>query len=156
MDMKEFAVCSEEAKTKLFKTAVLYLGDPDAAAEALDEAIYKGLKACRKLKQPEYFDTWITRILINTCHDEQRRRKRHLSFEEIPEEAAEEFDSLPLKEALMSLPKELKDVILLRFFSGYTISETAEILDVPQGTAASRQRRALSLLKLELEEEVSK
>nr|WP_300297092.1 sigma factor-like helix-turn-helix DNA-binding protein [uncultured Intestinimonas sp.] len=48
------------------------------------------------------------------------------------------------------LPRELKDVIVLRYFTGLTLAETARALDIPQGTAASRQRRALSLLRLEL------
>ena len=66
-----------------------------------------------------------------------------------------EFDSLPLKEAIQKLPKELKDVIVLRFFSGFTLVETAELLKIPQGTAATRQRKALQLLRLELGEEES-
>ncbi len=65
----------------------------------------------------------------------------------------EEFDSLPLKEAMRRLPKELKDVVILRYFTGYTLVETAQALGIPQGTAATRQRKALSLLRLELEEE---
>ena len=153
MDMNEFAVRAEAAKKKLYKTALLYLGNEDAAEEALDEAVYKGLKACRKLKEPEYFDTWMTRILINNCYAEMKRRRRHLSYEELPEDAVEKFDSLPLDEALRRLPRELKDVIVLRYFSGHTLKETAEILDIPQGTAVTRQRRALKLLRMELEEE---
>ena len=46
-------------------------------------------------------------------------------------------------------------IIILRFFSGYTVTEVAQILHIPQGTAATRQRKALHLLRLELEEGVS-
>ena len=53
----------------------------------------------------------------------------------------------------MKLPKELKDIVILRYFSGYTLAETAQILKIPQGTAATRQRKALRLLRLELGEE---
>ena len=155
MDMNEFARRAETLTDRLYRTAILYLCEPSAAEEALDEAVYRGLRGCRKLKRPEYFDTWMTRILINACCDELRRRKRVLTVEELPETAAEEFDALPLKEAVRRLPRELKDVVLLRYFSGYTLRETAEILDIPQGTAATRQRRALALLKLELREEES-
>ena len=117
--------------------------------------MYKALCGYRKLRQPEYFDTWITRILINECYNEQRRQKRFGRFEELPETAVEEFDSLSLKEAIKKLPKELKEIIILRYFSGYTLIEAAELLMIPQGTAATRQRKALKLLKLELGEEVS-
>ena len=51
------------------------------------------------------------------------------------------------------MPEELRSVVILRFFSGYTQAETAAALNIPQGTAATRQKRALALLKLELGEE---
>ena len=151
--MSEFARRAETVKQKLLRTALLYLGSEAAAAEALDEAVYKGLLACRRLRQPEFFDTWMTRILIKVCCTELRRRRRELSYEELPETAAEAYDALPLREAVFRLPRELKELVILRYFSGYTLREAAEILEIPQGTAATRQRRALQLLRLELGEE---
>ncbi len=153
MNNEEFAVRVEGIRGKLYKTALVYLGNEVLALDAVDETVYKALCSHRKLRQPEYFDTWITRILINECHNELRRQKRFRSLEELPETAMEEFDSLPLKEAMGRLPKELKDVVILRYFTGYTLVETAQALGIPQGTAATRQRKALSLLRLELEEE---
>lgn len=155
MNNEEFARRVESVRTKLFKTAMVYLGSEALALDAVDEAVYKGLCGHWKLRNPEYFDTWITRILINECHNELRRQKRFHSLEALPETAIEEFDSLPLKDALRRLPKELKDVVILRFISEYTVAETARILNIPAGTVATRQRRALQLLRLELEEEVS-
>ena len=58
-----------------------------------------------------------------------------------------------MKEAVRRLPEELRAVVILRFFAGYTQAETARALNIPQGTAATRQRRALALLRLELGEE---
>ena len=75
-------------------------------------------------------------------------------METLPETAEEAFDALPLKEAVARLPEELKDVVILRYFAGYTLQETADLLALPRGTVATRQRRALQLLRLELEEEV--
>ena len=66
----------------------------------------------------------------------------------------EVFDTLPLKEAIRRLPRKLKEVVILRYFAGYTLIETAETLQIPQGTVATRQRKALKVLKLELSEEV--
>ena len=60
-----------------------------------------------------------------------------------------------LREAVKALgdPRE-KEIVILRYFGGYTLAETAALLKIPQGTAATRQRRALKLLRLELSEEV--
>lgn len=158
MTNDEFARRIEQIRMKLYKTALLCLGSEAAAMDVLDEAVYKALKNIRRLRQPEYFDTWITRILINECHNENKRRKRFQSLEDVPEPSAEYFDSLPLRDAVRCLPQELKEVVILRYFAGYTLAETAEALQIPQGTAATRQRRALTLLRLEFEteKEVSK
>ena len=55
-----------------------------------------------------------------------------------------------MKEALRRLPKDLRDVIILRYFTGLTLEETAQTLDIPWGTVSTRQKKALSLLRLEL------
>jgi RNA polymerase sigma-70 factor (ECF subfamily) len=153
LNADEFAQHIEQIRMKLYKTALLYLGNEYAAIDVLDEAVYKALRNYQKLRQPEFFDTWMTRILINECYNERKRRKRYQPLDELPETAVEEFDSLPLREAIRRLPKELKEVVILRYFSGYTLKETAETLQIPQGTAATRQRRALALLRIELREE---
>lgn len=155
MDQKTFAVRLEPLRMRLYKTALLYLDNESQAVDAVDEAVYKGLRSCRSLRQPEYFETWLTRILINVCYDQLRRQKRFVPLEELSETAVEDFDALPLKEALHRLPKELRDVVILRFFADCTLAETADILGIPPGTAATRQRKALQLLRLELREEVT-
>lgn len=149
----EFIRRAEGVKKRLYRTALLYLGSESMALDAVDEAVYKGFCAYKKLRQEEFFETWITRILINVCNTELRRRRRELTVEELPESAAEEFDALPLKQAVARLPKELRAVIVLRFFTGLTLEETGRALSIPKGTVSTRQRRALQLLKLDLTEQ---
>ena len=127
---QEYIRRAESLKEQLYRTAAVYLGSPSDAV-----------------------DTWLTRILINVCNSELRRRKRELAVAELPETAQEEFDALPLKEALRRLPKDLRDVIILRYFTGLTLEETAQALDIPRGTVSTRQKKALSLLRLELTDE---
>lgn len=153
MTEQEYIRRAEALKQRLYRTAALYLGGESAAVDAVDEAVYKGFCACQKLRQPEFFDTWLTRILINVCSSELRRRKRELSMDELPETAQEQFDALPLKEALRRLPKDLREVVILRYFTGLTLEETAQALDIPRGTVSTRQKKALTLLRLELTDE---
>ena len=153
MTEQEYIRRAEALKQPLYRTAVLYLGSESAAVDAVDEAVYKGFCAYQKLRQPEFFATWLTRILINVCNTELRRRKRELSMDELPETAQEQFDALPLKEALRRLPKDLREVIVLRYFTGLTLEETARTLDIPRGTVSTRQKKALTLLRLELTDE---
>ncbi|MDD3165348.1 MAG: sigma-70 family RNA polymerase sigma factor [Oscillospiraceae bacterium] len=153
MTQEGFSVRVEQCGGKLYQMALLQLGSETAATECMDEAVYRALCGCKKLRQPEYFDTWITRILLNVCSDERRRLKRHCALETLPETAQERFDALPLRQAIRCLPDELGQIVILRYFSGYTLRETAALLQIPQGTAATRQKRALTLLRLALSEE---
>jgi RNA polymerase sigma-70 factor (ECF subfamily) len=140
-------------KGQLYRMAYLYLRSEAAALEAVDEAAYLAYKNIRKLKHPEYLKTWITRILINVCNKELKHLKRVAPLEEVLEQSHIDYDSLPLREAIAKLPSELQIIINLRYFNDYTLVETAEILKLPQGTVATRQRKALALLRLELEAE---
>ena len=154
MDHDEFARRAEALRARLYRTAYLYLGSEADALEAVDEAVYQALRALKKLREPAFFETWLTRILINECHRELRRRKRLAGEEALPETAGPDaYDHLPLKDAVARLPETLRAVVILRYFTGYTQSETAAALAIPQGTVATRQRRALELLRLELGEE---
>lgn len=156
MDREEFVARTEAVKARLYRTAYLYLGSEADALEAVDEAVYQALRALRQLRQEEYFESWLTRILINACHKELRRRRWFSPGGEdcIPESAgADTYDGLPLKEAIRRLPEELRVVVILRYFTGYSLEETARSLGLPRGTVSTRQRRALQLLRLELGEE---
>lgn len=153
MKREDYFDRAENTKEKLYRTAYLYLGSESAAVDAVDEAVYKGYLACKKLKQEQYFATWLTRILINVCNDELRRRQREWATETPPENAEEYYDTLPLKDAVQRLPEELRSVVVLRYFSDFTLAETAQALCIPEGTVSSRQRKALQLLKLDLTNE---
>ena len=156
MGREEFTERVLAVRNRLYRAAYLYLGSEADALEAVDEAVYQALRNLKKLREPQFFETWLTRILINQCNKELRRRRRFARVEELPEPiAAEHFDHLPLKEAIQRLPEELRSVIILRYFADYTQAETADALGIPQGTVATRQRRALQLLRLELGEEAN-
>lgn len=136
----------------MYQIAFLYVNNKDIATDAVDESIFKGLKAIKKLREPQYMETWLIRILINECNKELKKRKREIFYETIPENFSENLDNLDLKEAILHLPEDLKKVIILRYFCEYTLAKTADILDIPQGTVVTRQRKALKLLRVDLEE----
>lgn len=121
MDETEFAARTEAVKARLYRTAYLYLGSEADALEAVDEAVYQALRALKKLRRPEFFETWLTRIVLNECHRELRRRKRFFpgGEEALPEGAGPDaYDSLPLREAVARLPETLRTVVILRYFAG--------------------------------------
>ena len=112
MDKYEFAERAECITPRMYRIALLHLGNEASAADAVAEAVYRGLISVKKLREPAYFETWMARILINECNKIWRRLKREQPSEELPEPADEEkaFSYLPLKEAIYKLPSQLKEV----------------------------------------------
>jgi RNA polymerase sigma factor (sigma-70 family) len=154
---KDYVVLIEESKEMLYRIAYGYLGNETQALDALDEAVYLGFIHRKELREIIYAKTWLTRILIHECYRLLNRKKREVVTDIMPEYINEdisedEYDNLPLKEAVKKLPEDLRKVIVLRYYGGYTIAETAVILDIPDGTVATRTRKALSLLRVELED----
>lgn len=72
MDHDEFARRAEALRARLYRTAYLYLGSEADALEAVDEGVYQALRALRQLREPAFFETWLTRIVLNACHRELR------------------------------------------------------------------------------------
>ena len=104
MDHDEFARRAEALRARLYRTAYLYLGSEADALEAVDEGVYQALRALRQLRQPDFFETWLTRIVLNACHRELRRRRRLAGEEALPESTGPDaYDALPLKEAVRRL-----------------------------------------------------
>ena len=105
MDRDEFARRTEAIRARLYRTAYLYLGSEADALEAVDEAVYQALRALKKLREPDFFETWLTRIVLNECHRELRRRKRLAGEEALPASAGpDDYDALSLKAAIRRLP----------------------------------------------------
>ena len=100
---------------------------------------------------------WLTRIAVNLCRDE--RRKKWFRFEDrtIPVEmmtlsAPEASDEAQqLYAAVQTLPQKYREVILLRFYQDLTAPEIAEILHQATGTIYHKLTRAQEMLKKRLE-----
>lgn len=142
----------ESYRESLYRIAYSYMNDQTLAIDVLDEAYYKAYVNRKKLKNPKYLKTWFTRILINECLQAIRKNKRIILMDQVPEQSIEDYDRLPLKMAIRQLPEKLSKIIYLRYYGGYTLIETAEILEIPLGTVSTRERKALGLIRLELTE----
>src|SRR5690242_13434391 len=111
----ELMACNRD---KLYKTAWFYLRDETAALEAIQEVTCRAFLKIGKLREPRYFSTWLTRILINYCMDELKRCKRSVSLEEWeakePAESADVDMKIELSRCMEQLRPHYRDVIVLR------------------------------------------
>lgn len=142
-------------KERLYRTALIYLGGEAAALDAVDEAVYRGLLACGRLRRPEFFSTWLTRILLNACADELRRRRREIAFAQPPETARPRTTMRSLCVTRWpASPRSCGRWWCCAIFPAIPWRRRQRSSLCPAGTVSTRQRKALALLRLELCEEV--
>jgi RNA polymerase sigma-70 factor (ECF subfamily) len=145
-----FAELCGALKRKLFRAAKGVLGNEELALDAVSEAVCRAYKGIKRLREPRYAETWFTRILLNAAYDIRRKQKHEVAAAELTERVHyDDHNAVEMAELVESLPKELREIISLKYYAGYTLAETAAILGVPEGTVKSRLNRALNLLRLE-------
>ncbi len=99
----KFIVQMNEMKQQLYRIAFLYLKNESSALEAVDETIYLAYKNLKKLREPQFFKSWVTRILINECKKDLRHKKKEELLEIFPEQGQEDYDALPLNDSGCSM-----------------------------------------------------
>lgn len=142
-----------DIKGKLYRIAYSYLKNEEDSLEAIQETSYRAYLKIKNLKHPEFFKTWITRILINYCCDEIRRKKKFTNYK-IDEASSYDSDrvkELTIKDYLNSLDEKYREVIVLKYFEEYKVKEIAYIKNIPEGTVKTRLKRGLAILEKELE-----
>ena len=153
MDKKEFTRRVLAVENRLYRISCGMLQNPQDRMDAVQEAVTKAWANVDRLRRAEYFETWLTRILINECHNIQKARKNIVPLESLPEQFADEGENRPLREAILKLDMDLRMPLVLYYMEGYKLREIAEILRLPEGTVKTRLARAKKKLKFLLEEE---
>lgn len=90
MNDQEYWQGVEQCRERLWRIARMWLSDDSAAMDVVDEAVFRGWRACGRLRHPEYFTTWLTRILLNECSREKKRQDREQAVDQLPEQAWED------------------------------------------------------------------
>ena len=162
MDKLRFARELQARKEKYYRIAYSSEKNEHDALDIVGEAAYKGLRTLGTLREADYFDTWMTRIVINAAIDFTRSRSRVTLCEESALEvlAAEEEeltpeDSMDLYKALDALSEKDRICVTLRYFEEQTFVQIAEILQEPETTVKSRLYRALRKMRGFLEKGAS-
>lgn len=158
-DDNAFYELLSERKSQLYKTAFAYVKNKEEAMDIVSETVYKAYISIKKLKEPSLFNTWLTRILINTSLDSINKSSRVVSFEEnvSPDTLLvlnEDEGIIDLKVAVDRLHGKYKTIVILKYFQDMTLVEIAKVLQCPLGTAKTMLHKALGELRLDLKEEL--
>lgn len=140
-----------------FRLATFILHDPTGAEDAVQEAALLAWRGRGSLRDASSADGWFTRILVNVCRDELRRRERGprvLTIDVFGDSQASAWgDQGELGSALARLTPDEQVIIALRFGRELTVPQLAAQLAIPEGTVKSRLHHALGHLRAALEAE---
>jgi len=111
------------------------------------------------LRDPERFDAWLHRLLVHACLDLLRRRRRRPREVElavtdgtpVPDIGTDVADRDQLDRALRRLEPEQRAVVVVHYFLGAPLSDTAVTLGIPVGTAKSRLNRSLAAMRTSID-----
>ena len=133
---------------KLYRIAVSMLENEEDAADAIQETVLKCWQKLGQVRNNDYFETWLVRILINQCKDILRGRKKVVYVEKIPEIAHEDdYFTNEWKEILSSLNEKCRVVMELYYVDGFTTKEIAEMLHITDMNVRSRMARGRKELR---------
>lgn len=138
-------------KSKLYKMAWAYLRNHGDVEDVFHNTIIKVVENISKLKKQEAFESWFISILLNECRKILRDKRRLLPSEEIEiinNTSPYTYDiKVDLINGLKSIDDGYKELIILKYYSGYSQKEIAEILDMPLGTVKTKIFRGLRELR---------
>jgi RNA polymerase sigma-70 factor, ECF subfamily len=148
-----FARLADEHLDAAYRLACAILRDPTDAQDATHDAFVQAWQKWSTLRDPDRFQAWFDRILINTCRNRLRRttrwQMRDISSEVIVasgDEYARTQDRDVIDAALAELSLDHRIVVALRYYGDLPIDAIAARLDIPPGTVQSRLHYALRQL----------
>lgn len=159
-DGEAFITLIEQNKEMLKRVAFAYLKNQEDIADAVQDTILDAFEHIKDLKKPQYFRTWLVRILINNCARIYRRNLKHTNYELLPEEYGSRAGNqdkgqdlstdLEFMDLLKALPEESRTIFQLYYGEQFTIADVAKLLRINENTVKSRLRRGKELLRSQL------
>lgn len=144
-----------------YRLAGYLLGGATDAEDATQDAIAKAWSSFDTLRDPDLFDRWFRRILVNTCRDRMRRsrRVRWLPIDD-PDAEIEGTDPFAtslardaLGRALGVLSEDERTIVILHYWNDLSTADVGDLLRIPQGTVKYRLHSAYSTLRRALDEQ---
>lgn len=137
---------------KYYRLAYSYVRNEADAMDVVQEGAYKAILKSDKLKQPEYVETWIYRIMINTALDYIKKYKKpYVELELVTKSTMDIYQDIDLSKAVEALGEPDKTIIKLRFFEDMKIDQIADIIEENVNTVKSRLYRTMKKLRVSLE-----
>ena len=144
----------DQTLDRSYRIASVILGNAIDAEDATHDAVVLAWRSFAALRQPERFDAWFQRILVNVCRDRLRKRRRQpvTELDAAGGRVARDVlagvdDRLVLDRAFTRLSPDQAITVALRFHADLTVDDIATRMGVPAGTVKSRLHAAIAALE---------
>ena len=161
-DADAFRTLFEIYKDRVYSIALRYSGNPAAAMDIAQDTFLKLLSRIGDYRSEASFDSWLYRLVVNSCIDDQRRGRRMAPFleglidavcaptESVLHKLMRAETEKHVQDVVAKLTPEHRIVIVLRYTEGLSYEEIASIVGCSPGTVASRLNRAHKILERRL------
>jgi RNA polymerase sigma factor (sigma-70 family) len=150
----EFVTLYQREHPRLVGLLVLLVGDRSLAEELAQETLIRACRDWDKVRDLDRPPAWLHRVAVNLAMSSHRRRRAEQRMLQRvsagDRDAADDPDTTTadaVRQALLQLPIELRTIAVLRFYADLSVTDTAAVLRVPEGTVKTRTRRALAVLR---------
>lgn len=157
-DHEAFEALATGSADRLYAIARLILRDVDLAQDAVQETLIRSWRGLPGLRDPERFEAWLHRLLINCCTDLARSRQRLSANVRVidsdlpePDDSGLVADRDQLERGFRRLRVEQRTLVVMRYYVGLSLPELADSLALPIGTVKSRLHYAMEALRAALE-----
>jgi RNA polymerase sigma-70 factor (ECF subfamily) len=148
-----FHALFEQYRNKVYSIALRFAGDEATAMDIAQDTFVKLFSCIREFRGDSSFDTWIYRLVVNSCMDHRRRSWRLMPLADrfqqtlrVPGDSLTELLRTErggqVRAAVERLSPDLRIAIVLRYTEGLSYEQIAEVLGCSLGTVASRLNRA--------------
>lgn len=150
---EEITALYERHADTVWRVCYSFMRNEHDAQDMMQDTFMKLMNSSMVFKDQDHEKAWLIVTAANLCKDALKSRARLTEDIEAHEElTAPEPENLGLKEAILSLPEEEKEIIYMYYYEGYRTAEIAEMLNKPSSTIRSKLARAREKLKKKLEE----
>ncbi|MCY8232461.1 sigma-70 family RNA polymerase sigma factor [Priestia endophytica] len=142
---------------QIYRTAFLYVHNQEDALDIVQESTYQALISIHTLKNPKYFMTWFTKIVIRCSGQLLTKRKNVVP---LTEDILSSFksnndyineDSLLLMDVIGELKEGYRTTLILFYYYDYSIKTISEMMEIPEGTVKTYLSRGKAALKKNFE-----
>ena len=149
MEERPFTQKLLESEPMLYRIACALLRSEADRQDAMQETALKAWKNRASLREEQYFRTWISRIMVNECHNLHRKNSRYVPVEELPDRPAPDSGEQETRLLLESLPEKQRVPLVLHYLEGFSLEEIARVQHISLALVKYRMHQARKALRVE-------